>query len=123
MSTDRQTDGRMDNMKPVTPPPFNFFEAEGIKTFVERKFEINLNKLKQSCVLNLSNVTLSQTELDLLVTGLTFIPSPAALGEDNNDLAYMFQRMRLKLHFADDDIESESTEFEQHLITPHNVLK
>ena len=87
------------------------------KTFVERNFEINLNKLKQSHVLNLSNVTLSPTELVLLGMGLTFIPmpSPPDLGEINNNLAYMFPRMRLKLHFADDDTETESSEFEQHL--------
>ena len=62
------------------------------KTFVQRKFTINLNKLKQSRVLNLSNVTLSPTELVLLGKGLTFIPTstPPDLGEINNDLAYIF---------------------------------
>ena len=87
------------------------------KTFVQRKFTINLNKLKQSRVLNLSNVTLSPTELVLLGKGLTFIPTPTPpdLGEINNDLAYMFQRMRLKLHLADMESESETSEFEKHL--------
>ena len=48
---------------------------------------------------------------------LTFIPTPTPpdLGEINNDLAYMFRRMRLKLHFADMETESESSEFEKHL--------
>ena len=87
------------------------------KTFVERKFEINLNKLKQSRVLNLSDVTLSPTELMILGKGLTFIPTPSPpdLGEINNDLVQMFRRMRLKLHFAENDTESDSSEFEQHL--------
>ena len=80
------------------------------KTFVQRKFIINLNKLKQS-------LSLSPTELVLLGKGLTFIPTPTApdLGEINNDLAYMFWRMRLKLHFADMESESDTSEFEKHL--------
>ena len=88
-----------------------------IKTFVDKKFEIYLNELKKSCVLNLSNVTLSPTELVLLGKGLTFIPtlSPPDLGEINSDLAYMFRRMRLKLHFADMDTESNTSDFDNHL--------
>ena len=62
-------------------------------------------------------MTLSPTELVLLGKGLTFIPTPTPpdLGKINNDLAYMFRRMRLKLHFADMESESETSEFEKHL--------
>ena len=62
-------------------------------------------------------MTLSPTVLVLLGKGLTFIPmpSPPDLGEINNDLAYMFRRMRFKRHLANDDTESESSEFEHHL--------
>ena len=69
--------------------------------------------LDTSIVVNLSGVTLSSDEINLLSKGLTFCPVPRRVDKDQilDDLESYFRRLRLREFFADQD-EAESTEQE-----------
>ena len=68
-----------------------------------------------SLVVNLSGVTHTKPELDLLSKGLSFCPTPARLNTEavRDDLERSFRRLRLKEFFLeeneDDDINNIDT--------------
>ena len=79
--------------------------------------------LDTSSVINLSNVTLTNDETQLLAKGLTFCPKPRLINwsEVNADFNEFARRMRITEFFHDHSTDNESNPFypKKSLDTPH----
>ena len=88
------------------------------KTFVDKTHTFVIKDFKENSVLNLSDHTLTQTELTVLKKGLNFAPTPKPpdIGEIKTEVDNLIRRMCLKLHFADIPYSNIGlTEHQQHI--------
>ena len=58
-------------------------------------------------VINLSNVSVSDEQIKVLEKGITFVPTPdkVDLGEIHYDVSRFLRRVKLKVHFHDDNMQ------------------
>ena len=60
-------------------------------------------------ILNLSNVPLTQEEIDILKLGLSFTPTPKQnIAEPENDIFQFIRKLRLTYHYRNSNIADES---------------